>query len=85
VGQLTRVGQKLEQHQGGLFPFVSGSPSDKNALGNEVLQAILYNPESMVRPITSGNFVGGFRIVDPLGRGATFDANRVFQYFGEFP
>jgi len=36
-GESTRAGQKLEQHQGGLFPTVSGNAAAKNALGQEVL------------------------------------------------
>ena len=82
---ITRAGQKLERHQGGLFPLVSGNVAAKNALGQEVLEDILTHPGSTVVDLTSGTFAGGFRVIDPLGRGATYDADNVFQYFGEYP
>lgn len=83
-GQLTRAGQKLEQHQGGLFPKVLGSAAKKSALGQHVLDDILTHPGTREILITSGNFKGGRRYIDPSGRGATFDASGQFQYFGTY-
>ncbi len=79
-----RVGPKLEQHQGGKFPTVTGGPKAKEALGQDQLDDILTAPGSRVDEVTSGNFSGGFRIVSPDGRGATFDSRNRFQYFGEY-
>lgn len=83
-GDLTRAGQKLEQHQGGLFPKVFGSAAEKSALGQHVLDDILTHPGTKEIAITSGHFKGGRRFIAPSGRGATFDASGEFQYFGEY-
>lgn len=79
-----RVASKLEQHQGGKFPEVTGGPKAKQALGQDQLDDILTAPGSHVEEVTSGNFDGGFRVIARDGRGATFDSAHKFQYFGEY-
>jgi hypothetical protein len=48
------------------------------------LDDILTAPGSRVDDVASGNFAGGFRVIAPDGRGATFDSAGKFQYFGEY-
>lgn len=51
-------------------------------IGQEILEDILTHPGSRIDPVTHGNFKGGWRFIDSSGRGATFDADGVFQYSG---
>jgi RHS repeat-associated protein/uncharacterized repeat protein (TIGR01451 family) len=82
---LTRAGQKLTQHGGqGHFPVATGSRADINRLGQGQLDDILTAPGTVTRGVTGGNFPGGRYYIAPDGRGALFDANGTFQYFGVF-
>jgi hypothetical protein len=83
-GDLTTAGHELEKHQGGKFPAATGNQASKSAIGQDVLDDILTTPGTRVENVTSGNFKGGERYVTPDGRGATFDAQGQFQYFGEY-
>lgn len=47
-------------------------------------QDILTTPGTVTRAITGGNFSGGRYYTAPDGRGAAFDADGVFHYFGVF-
>ena len=82
-GDLTKAGQELEKHEGGQFPQATGHTANKSAIGRDVLDDILMTPGARVEHVTSGNFKGGVSHVTPDGRGATFDATGLFQYFGE--
>jgi len=53
-------------------------------LGQEQLDDILTAPGARVEDVTSGNFSGGYRVISPDGRGATFDSADKFRYFGEY-
>lgn len=53
-------------------------------LGQQQLDDILNNPNTVTRGINGGNFSGGRYYIAPDGRGAAFDANGTFQYFGVF-
>ena len=82
---LTRAGQELAKHGGqGSFPVASGSLAAISRLGQEQLDDILTNPNTITRGINGGNFAGGKYYIAPDGRGAAFDANGTFQYFGVF-
>lgn len=84
-GELTQAGRKLSQHGGqGPFPKPTGSAADLNRLGQEQLDDILTGPGTIIRPLTGGNFTGGSYYIAADGRGAVFEANGVFQYFGVF-
>jgi RHS repeat-associated protein len=84
VGETTKVAQELQKHQGGLFPTVTRGVNP-NTEGQNILNDILNDPETARSTVTSGNFKGGTRFIDPSGRGATFDGSGNFQYFGEYP
>jgi len=80
-GELRRSAQKLEQHQGNLFPKVVGDVDARNALGQHVLEDILTSPALDLVPISKGHSKGGFYAIDrSTGRGAVYDSNDVFQY-----
>ena len=82
---LTRAGQKLTQHGGqGTFPVSTGSRANINRLGQEQLVDILTAPDTVTRGVTGGSFPGGRYYIASDGRGALFDANGTFQYFGVF-
>lgn len=66
------------------MPFPKGSVADLNRLGQEQLDDILTTPGTVTTAITGGKFVGGRYYIAPDGRGAAFDADGVFQYFGVF-
>jgi len=84
-GELTRAGQKLEDHQGeGNFPMLRGGDRMKSQMGQEQLDDILTDPGTRTEPITAGNFKGGTYFIAPDGRGASFDPSGEFQYFGVF-
>ena len=82
------VGQKITQHAGqGAFPpssAVVGNAASRNSIGQSVLDDILTHPGTRVVNVNSGNFAGGVRLIDPSGRGATFDAGGLFRYFGVY-
>jgi hypothetical protein len=88
TGELTRAGHSLTKHGAGAragnsaFP-AAGNPAQINAAAQDALDDILTDPGSVVLPKTSGNFAGGFEVIAPDGRKAVYDANNVFQYFGE--
>ena len=76
---------ELVRHGGqGSFPIPRGSPATISRAGQRQLDDILTNPGTRAVPITQGNFQGGRYYIAPDGRGAAFDANGVFQYFGAF-
>jgi hypothetical protein len=83
------AGHALTKHATGqragssAFPALSGNPAQINATAQGILDDILTAPGSVVVPKTSGNFAGGFEVIAPDGRKAVFDANNIFQYFGE--
>jgi hypothetical protein len=82
---LTRAGRKLEQHGGqGNLPKVSGNVAAKNAQGQALLEEILKAPGTRIVANAQGKFVGGQTFIDSAGRGAVFDSNGVFVYFGVF-
>src|ERR1700684_705450 len=80
-GNLTRAGRAFAKHAN-LFPPVSGGPATLNEAGQNALDEILTNPDTVIRGISKGNFAGGQYFVGPNGIGAAFDAGGVFQYFG---
>jgi hypothetical protein len=59
-----------------------GAPGTKRH--QEQWDDILTAPGSRVEEVTSGNFAGGFRVIAPDGRGATFDSMHKFRYFREY-
>ncbi len=82
---LTRAGQKLQQHGGqGNLPVISGNVEKLNASAAELLEDILTDPRTRVEVNQSGNFAGGRTFIDPIGRGARYDADGVFQFFGAY-
>ena len=82
---LTAAGHKLDQHGGqGNFPTATGSVANRNQIAQDQLDDILTAPGTRVEPVTSGNFKGRTRYITPDGRGATFDSNGQFQYFGVY-
>ncbi len=84
-GGLTQAGRKFSQHGGqGAFPTAKGSVADLNRLGQHQLDDILTSPGTVTRGISGGNFAGGRYYIAPDGRGAAFDADGAFQYFGVF-
>jgi RHS repeat-associated protein len=80
-GGLTRVGRSIAKHSSE-FPGATGNPDDLNAYGQEVLEEILTDPETVIESATSGNFPGGFKFFSSEGFSATFDAEGIFRYFG---
>ncbi len=82
---LTRSGQELAKHGGqGAFPVPKGTPSDISRQGQDQLDDILTDPGTLSREISGGNFKGGRYYIAPDGRGAAFDREGTFQYFGVF-
>jgi hypothetical protein len=76
---------ELQQHGGqGSLPKVSGNAAAKSAQGQTLLDGILKAPDTRVVTNSGGNFAGGKTFIDSSGRGAVFDSNGVFQYFGVF-
>lgn len=67
-----------------------GSPTTLRRLSGQLGSSltrpddILTTPGTVTRAITGGNFSGGRYCIAPDGRGAAFDADGVFQYFGVF-
>lgn len=53
-------------------------------MAQDQLEDILTHPGTVTREISGGNFSGGRYYIAPDGRGAAFDENGVFQYFGVF-
>ncbi|MCB1110660.1 MAG: hypothetical protein KDK64_06720, partial [Chlamydiia bacterium] len=81
-GGLTRAGRGLQKHggrPGSVFPNPSGSVSQINTQGQEVLEDILNNPNNEIIE-TQG---GSTKVYDPNGRGAHFDKNGSFIGFIE--
>ena len=66
------------------YDQIVGGVEAKNALGQDLLNAILRDPGTQEIKVTSGNFAGGVRFISPTYAGATFDSNGVFQYFGYY-
>lgn len=64
--------------------MASGSVAQRNATAANLLDDILTNPETRIVTNQGGNFVGGRTFIDPLGRGAVYDSDGVFQFFGTF-
>jgi hypothetical protein len=82
---MTKAGASLVQHAEELgYDQVGGSVAAKNALGQDLLDEILTNPETIESKVTSGNFAGGVRFISPTYAGATFNSSGVFQYFGYY-
>ena len=82
-GNLTHAGKANAKHMGkpGL-PQVNGSPSALNYAGQNLLEQILTNPETIYRNKLSGN-VTGFEFISPSGQSAVYDQNGDFKYFGQ--
>ena len=82
-GGRTHAGREYQKHMArGELPTVAGK--DLDAAGQELLDEILTNPGTRIDPIQGGEFAGGRYYIAPDNRGAAFDANGVFRYFGVF-
>jgi uncharacterized protein RhaS with RHS repeats len=81
---LTRSGRAYQKHMGrGELEKVLGK--ELNSAGQDLLDEILTNPGTARSTVTTGNFSGGLRFINPDGIGATFDSTGTFQYFGIYP
>jgi hypothetical protein len=93
----TRAGYEYQKHMGrGELPKVPGS--QLNAAGQNLLDEILTDSAADFQPVTSGNFVGGVRVIgngivtgwqgpaqgNGYFVGATFDSAGNLQYFGVY-
>ena len=85
----TAAGREYQKHMmRGELPQLSQAPKVMNEAGQNLLNAILYNPAKTVVAVGPGsNFAGGTRFIVPgakgsRGIGATFDKDGVFAYFG---
>ena len=81
--ELTKVGRALQKHgsrQGSNFPTATGNAASKNQQGIQILDDILSNSKSTVKP---GNRFDGFDVMGPNGQGARFDKNGLFRGFIE--
>jgi RHS repeat-associated protein len=82
-GGRTAAGYSYQKHMDrGELPWVPGKSLDE--AGQDLLDDILTHPGSTVRPVTSGNAVGGTRIIRPDGAGVTFNADDSLAYFGVY-
>ncbi|MBP2337376.1 hypothetical protein JOF41_003554 [Saccharothrix coeruleofusca] len=87
-GKTTHAGREYQKHMSrGDLSVVHGK--DLKVVGQDLLDDILTNPQTVTSTVNSGNFAGGMRYImpDPAGGrgiGATFDANGQFQYFGRY-
>jgi hypothetical protein len=82
-GKLTRAGRAYAKASE-VFGPTSGGPASINQAGQSALKAILYNDNTVLRPMNAGNFVGGSKFVSPNGIGAVFSTNGTLQYFARF-
>jgi len=81
----TRAGRALTKHGGqSVFPVAKGSVAKINADGLFQLEDIITSPSVKIVDITAGQFQGGKYFILPDSRGAAFDSNGTFQYFGKF-
>ena len=82
-GNRTHAGREYQKHMTrGELPKVQGR--DLDSAGQDLLDDILTAPGTRIEQINGGGFAGGRYYIRPDGRGAAFDANGVFQYFGVF-
>lgn len=89
-GGVTKGAQSYAKHAEGqrfgetTLPRLRGGPAQKAAIAHRHLGDILTNPATREVLITGGVFKGGHYYIHPSGRGAAFDAQGIFQYFGTF-
>lgn len=77
-GELTKAGRSLQKHgsrPNSQYPKPTGSISDKNALGNQVLQSILNDPKATHITRHHARFGDVLEIISSNGMGARFSAN----------
>ena len=77
-GELTKVGRSLEKHgsrPGSIYPSATGNVANKNALGNQVLESILNNPNATIVNRHHAMLGDILEIKIPGGMGARFSAD----------
>ena len=79
-GGLTKAGRAVQKHgdrPGSAFPKATGTPADKNALGQDIVDDILTDPTSTTATKSTGRFgdVTDVRTDGGSGRGVRYDSD----------